>query len=383
MKEEKHLIVIGGATGSGKTEMAIAVARHYGCEIISADSRQFYRGMDIGTAKVKSEVPQHFIDFLEPDQDYSAGDFERDVTNFLNEYFKTHNYCILCGGSTLYIQAVCEGLDEFPAVEESVKLQVENLYLEEGIEGLKKQLKILDPEYYEVVDLSNPQRVMRALGVCYASGKPFSFFRKKNTRQRPYEIHYFWLGWPRKKLYERIEKRVDQMLEQGWVEEVKKLLQYKECTALNTVGYKEIIAYLEGKLGWEEMKNEIKIQTRRYAKRQYTWMRRDGFWITLSPLDFEFIPQYLKCNVDFKKFTLSEYESEYFYLNNGTKKISVVAKKAKHHIALKISEMNAEKEIQLLFCSFLAGDLYFEEYCGELPDIWKNYFINNGFRCVD
>jgi tRNA A37 N6-isopentenylltransferase MiaA len=223
---------------------------------------------------------------------------------------------------------------------------------------------------------------MRALGVCNASGKPFSFFRKKNTRQRPFEIHYFWLGWPRKKLYDRIEKRVDKMLEQGWVEEVKNLLEFKQYTSLNTVGYKEIIAYLEGKLEWEEMKNEIKIQTRRYAKRQYTWMRRDGFWTTLYPLDFEFIPLYLKSKVVFKQYSISESESEYFYLENEVKKISVVAKKGKNKTVLNINEMNADIAIQLLFCSFLAGDLYFEEYCGEVPELWRNYLNDIGFKKI-
>lgn len=379
----KHLIVIGGATGSGKTEMAIQVAKQFKCDIISADSRQIYRGMDIGTAKVKTEIPQYFTDFLEPHQEYSAGDFERDVMEFLDEYYKNHDYCILCGGSTLYIQAVCEGLDEFPKVEKDVEEKVEIIYRNDGIEGLQKLLKELDPTYYGVVDLSNPHRIMRALGVCLTSGKPFSFFRQKKTNPRPFEIHYFWLGWPRKKLYERIEKRVDFMLESGWVDEVRNLLHFKSMPALNTVGYKEIIAYLEGNMGWEEMVNEIKIQTRRYAKRQYTWMRRDAFWITLSPDDYGFIFEYMNSGLEFRKRILSDYATEYQCAQNDQVKISVLAQKKKNQILLKLNILEAEAKAEILFCSFLAGDFYFEEYCGELPEFWNNYFTDKGYKCVD
>jgi tRNA dimethylallyltransferase len=382
MKQEKHLIVIGGATGSGKTRMAEQLAIRYQCDIISADSRQIYKGMDIGTAKVKTSVNQHFIDFLEPDQGYSAGDFERDVFAFLDIYYQTNDYCILCGGSMLYIQAVCGGLDSFPEVSESANDQVNLIYAREGLEGLKKLLFRLDPNYYKEVDLNNAHRLMRALRVCISSGQPFSSFRKNNQEKRSFQIHYFWLGIPRNRLYNRIEERVDQMLSEGWLTEVNKLYSYKNFSSLNTVGYKEILGFIEGQMEWEAMRNEIKIQTRRYAKRQYTWMRRDGFWITITPNDYDFIPTYLTAGVEFKKMDNNSLESEYVCIEGGFKSISVIAKKRKSFIEIEITQLKAAEKIQIMFCSYLLGDFYFEKFSGDLPPLWKEQFEKNQFRCI-
>lgn len=273
------LVVIGGPTAVGKTATSIQVAQYFKTEIISADSRQFYKEMNVGTAKPSSSVlntvPHHFIDFLHVWEDYNAGDYERDVLLKLDELFKEHKVIIMTGGSGLYIDAVCSGFDEMPDVPQEVREKLNDDYLTKGLVYLQEQLKKADPEYYDQVDLSNPQRVIRALEIIGTTGKPYSSFRKKEPTPRPFDIIYFGLNMPRKELYEQINARVDVMIEEGLIEEVKSLKEYQHYNALQTVGYQEIFSYLNNEISLKEAIELIKQNTRRYAKRQLTWFRRN------------------------------------------------------------------------------------------------------------
>lgn len=296
--ESKYLIVVGGPTGSGKTAMAIRLAQYFQTEILSADSRQFFREMSIGTAKASPEelqaVPHHFINSLSIEQAYSVGDFERDALALLAHLYSAHQVVILAGGSSLYIKALCEGLDEFPEVPDPVRVAVEQLYQHEGIAALQQELAQVDPVYYEQVDRANPQRLIRAISVYRASGHPFSSFRTQQTEPRFFTPIYLWLELPREDLYQRINQRVDQMLKAGLEEEARGLYSQRHLNALQTVGYQELFDYFAGEISREEAIELIKRNSRRYAKRQGTWMRRDGFWKTFSPEQFDAIIQYLE-----------------------------------------------------------------------------------------
>lgn len=282
MLEKKYLIIIGGPTASGKTALAIQLAQHFSTEIISADSRQFFREMSIGTAKPSleelSQAPHHFINNLSIHDEYSVGDFEKDVLIRLNELFQQKDVVIMVGGTGLYIRAVCEGLDDFPEVPLSIRHDLEVVLEEKGIEILQNELKEVDPIYYEEVDKDNPKRLIRALSIFKASGQPFSSFRTKSKVERPFECIYIALDIPRDVLYDRINRRVDIMVTQGLVDEARALFPYKYLNALQTVGYSELFDYFEGKMTLNEAIDKIKQHTRNYAKRQSTWFRKDKHW---------------------------------------------------------------------------------------------------------
>jgi len=279
---QKYLLVIGGATATGKTALSIQLAQHYQTVILSADSRQFYREMNIGTAKPTPEelaqAPHYFINSLSITQPYSVGDYERDALALLEKLYQQHDLVILTGGSGLFIRAVCEGLDDFPAIPDTIRQNIQKLYEKEGLEGLQMILQEVDPDYYEEVDLQNPVRLMRALEVYQTSGKPFSHFRNQPSPPRPFLPIYIKLEMPREQLYARINQRVDQMMEAGLLEEVRALLPYRALNALQTVGYQELFDYLDGKTDLDSAVALITQNSRRYAKRQGTWFRKRPHW---------------------------------------------------------------------------------------------------------
>lgn len=273
------LIVIAGPTAVGKTDTAIWLAQHYGTEVVSADSRQFYREMSIGTAKPNAEeleaAKHYFINSHSITEDFTVGDYEKQALALLDKLFKTHDKVILAGGSGLYIKAVCEGFDELPDADPAIREQLNQELSEKGIAFLQEKLKAADPEYYQQVDLNNPQRIIRALQVFESTGKPFSSFRKATVNKRPFNIVKFCVNLPREMLYERINRRVDIMVERGLVEEVRSLLPYRHLNALNTVGYSELFDYFDSKTDLETAISLIKQNTRNFAKRQLTWFRKD------------------------------------------------------------------------------------------------------------
>jgi tRNA dimethylallyltransferase len=298
MSAKKHLLVIGGPTAGGKTGFAIRLARHFRTDIVSADSRQFFREMTIGvakpTAKELAAAPHHFIGHLSVEQPYSVGAYERDTLTKLEELFREKDVVILAGGSGLYINALCQGMDEFPEVPLRVRKEVELLYQQEGLAALHRALAEADPDYLAEADRQNPHRLIRALAVCRAAGKPFSSFRKRAAQARSFTPVYLQMHWPRAALYDRINRRVDQMMADGLLEEARRLLPYRRHTALQTVGYRELFDYLDGRTDLETAVELIKRNTRRYAKRQLTWMRRDGFWKHFHPSEWELTLPYLQ-----------------------------------------------------------------------------------------
>ncbi len=287
----KTLIVIAGPTASGKTAAAIELAQYYKTEIVSADSRQFYREMSIGTAKPTNDelaaAPHHFINSHSITETFSAGDFEKQGIGLLNELFKTHDVLILVGGSGLFIKAICEGFDVFPDIQPGLREKLNTELDQKGISYLQEKLKAADPEYYEQVDLDNPQRVIRALEIFESTGKPYSSYRKSATAARNFNIVKLGLTLPRAALYQRINQRVDIMVQHGLVEEVRSLLPYRHQNALNTVGYSELFDYFDGKSDLITAIELIKQNTRRFAKRQITWFGRDEniIWLQADSKD--------------------------------------------------------------------------------------------------
>ncbi|RKX17603.1 MAG: tRNA (adenosine(37)-N6)-dimethylallyltransferase MiaA [Candidatus Zixiibacteriota bacterium] len=281
----KTLVVIGGPTAVGKTAVAIELAKHFTTEIISADSRQFYREMTIGTAKPTNEerqaVRHHFIDSLSIHDYYNAWQFEQDVLKFLETYFKRHDIVFLTGGSGLYIDAVCHGLDDLPTIKSEIRQNLLDRYEKEGIEGIRFELKQVDPEYYLQVDLKNPQRILHALEIFYQTGKKFSVMRKEQAAERPFKIVKIIIHQEREILYERINDRVDKMIEKGLIKEAKLLYSHRQLSPLQTVGYRELFDHFDGRYDLEEAVRLIKRNTRHYARRQISWFKRDpkNLWI--------------------------------------------------------------------------------------------------------
>ncbi len=277
--DDKLLLVVLGPTAIGKTDVAIKLAKHFDTEVISADSRQFYKDIRIGTAKpLPSEmkgVRHHFIDTLELQENYNVYEYEKDVLKLLDSLFIRHNIVIMSGGSGLYIDAVCKGIDELPDADEELREELKEKFEEEGIGFLQEELKNLDPDFYEMVDRNNPKRIMRAIEVCRLMGMPYSKLRKSEEQPRDFKILKIGLNTDREILFDRINRRVDKMMESGLLEEAKSVYEFRTSNSLNTVGYKELFAYLDGKESLEWAVEKIKTNTRRYAKRQLTWFNKD------------------------------------------------------------------------------------------------------------
>ena len=293
----KRLIVLLGATGVGKTDLSIRIAQHLQCPIISSDSRQIYREMTIGTAVPTTEqlasVKHYFIQSRSIFDDYTAGKFEIDAIELIENLFRAHNQLLMVGGSGLYIDAVCRGIDAIPATDNWLRQSLIQRYQTEGIESLRFELKRLDAEIYNQIDIKNPQRIMRALEVCLTSGKPYSSLKQNFTKTRDFDILKIGIQRNRNELYDRINQRVDQMFEQGLIDEAKQLYEHRNINALKTVGYKEIFDFLDGKTTIEQAKELIKRNTRRYAKRQTSWFARYNDIAWFSPTDFDAIVEKL------------------------------------------------------------------------------------------
>lgn len=282
----KLLVVVAGPTAIGKTAFAITLAQHFQTVILSADSRQIFKEMSIGTAKPDatqlSAVTHYFINHISIHEPYNAGQYEAEAIELLNKLFSEKDIVILCGGSGLYIDAVCNGFDEVPKADETTRKYLSALYEKEGIKALQQLLAEKDIAYYKIVDKNNPQRIMRALEVCLTTGKPYSSFRKATKKKRSFSLLKIALNTDREKLYQQINKRVDSMMLQGLEAEAKSLYAYKENNALQTVGYEELFKFFEGKTTKQGAVDLIKQHTRNYAKRQLTWFRKDKNYLWLQ-----------------------------------------------------------------------------------------------------
>ena len=287
---DKYLVVIAGPTASGKTATAIKVAKALGTEIISADSRQFYKELPIGTAaptnEELSEVQHYMVHNLNVEDKYDVADYENDVLSLLKKLFINHDAVVLTGGSGLFIDAVCKGLDSIPDISEETRNKVDNIYREGGLTALQNEVQRLDPEYYNIVDKCNPRRLQRAVEVCYQTGLTYSSFRNNTAKVRDFKIIKVALLWERNELISRINLRVENMILEGLLEEARAMLPKRHLNSLNTVGYKELFEYFDGKVTLNEAVEQIKIDTRQYAKRQMTWLRKnnDYQWFTIDEI---------------------------------------------------------------------------------------------------
>ena len=292
------LVVLIGPTAVGKTDTSLAIAEHFSCPIISSDSRQMYQGMEIGTAMPgKDELARckhYFVGQLQPGDYYSAAKYEEDVMQLLEKEFAKNKVMLMSGGSMMYIDAVCKGIDDIPTVDDETRAMVLEKYEKEGLEQLASELRILDPEYYNEADIKNPKRVMHALEICYMTGKTYSSFRKRSVKERPFKIIKIGLQRDREELYERINRRVDMMIEQGLIEEVKRFAHLKHHNSLNTVGYKEIFKYLDGEWTLPFAIEKIKQNTRIYSRKQVTWYRKDEEIAWFHPDDIQEIIKYIE-----------------------------------------------------------------------------------------
>lgn len=280
MNSKKTLIVLIGPTGVGKTDLSIKIAEKYNSPIISADSRQLYSELKIGTAAPTEEylkrVKHYFVGTLKLTDYYSAAQYESDVISLLDELFKENDTILLTGGSMMYIDAICKGIDDIPTVDNDTRQMMMEKYEKEGLERLCAELKLLDPEYYSIVDLKNPKRVIHALEICYMTGKTYTSFRTGNKKHRFFNIIKIGLCRDREELYERINRRVDIMINDGLADEVKSVYQYRNLNSLNTVGYKEIFQYLDGNCTLDFAIEKIKQNSRIYSRKQMTWFKRDN-----------------------------------------------------------------------------------------------------------
>ena len=295
---QKHLLIICGPTAVGKTALSVQLAKYYSTEVISADSRQLYKEMSIGTAKPTVQdmegVPHHFIDCISIQQNYTAGDYEREVIKKLDELFTQHDIVVMCGGTGLYIDAVCKGFDEGIESNAEIKKQITEQYNLLGLNWLQNQVKEKDIDFYNKADIHNPQRLMRALEVCLVTGKPYSSLRKNIVAERNFNVIKIFINENREVLYEKINKRVDLMMQHGLLKEAESLYPYKNLNALNTVGCKELFDYFDNKTSLDKAVDLIKQHTRNYAKRQVTWFKNDEDCTTFSPNEIEKIKAFVE-----------------------------------------------------------------------------------------
>lgn len=298
MNCKKHLIVVTGPTAVGKTSLCIKLAKKLDCEIISADSRQFFKELAIGTAKPAKEemngVIHHFIDFISIEEEFNAGKFELAALKLLSTIFKENDFALMTGGSGLYIQAVCEGMNDIPAVDARFREELYEELEQHGLELLAEELKVKDYEYFQLVDKSNPQRIIRALEICRGTGEPYSSFRQDKKFIRDFEIIKIGLDRDRDELFDRINLRMDQMIAAGLFEEAKAHYHHRHLNALKTVGYKEVFDYLDGKYDKEEAIRLLKRNSRRYAKRQLTWFKKDPEFVWFHPEEFDKIVAHIQ-----------------------------------------------------------------------------------------
>lgn len=275
----KTLIVLTGPTGVGKTELSIRMAERYGCPILNADSRQLYRDIPIGTAAPTAaelaRVHHYFVSTLALTDYYSAATYEQEALRVLAEEFAQRDVCLLSGGSMMYVDAVCNGIDDIPTIDDATRTLLKQRYADEGLEPLVAELRLLDPEYYAQCDLRNPKRVVHALEVCYMTGRTFTSFRVGRRAERPFRIVKIGLQRERADLFDRINRRVDTMMEQGLLDEVRRVLPFRTCNSLNTVGYKELFRHLDGEWTLDFALDKIRRNTRVYAKKQITWFKKD------------------------------------------------------------------------------------------------------------
>lgn len=295
---QKYLVTVAGPTAVGKTALSIRLARDLGTEIVSADSRQFFRELSIGTAKPTPEelmqAKHHFVDSHSISEAYSAGDFERDALALLNDLFQKYNMVVMTGGSGFYVKAVLEGLDDLPTPLPGLRESLMQKLNDNGLSPLQEEIRLIDPEFAGTPEIANPQRVVRALEVFYTSGMPISQFKLNNTRSRPFYPINIALDRDRAELYQRIDQRMDIMLQEGLVEEAKSVIGYREHHALKTVGYREVYSYLDGDYNEAEMVRLLKQNSRRYAKRQLTWFRHQGNFEWFHPDEYDRILEYIR-----------------------------------------------------------------------------------------
>ena len=292
------LIVVVGPTGVGKSAVSMEIAGHFRTEIISSDSRQIYRELAVGTAVPPPEdlrqVKHHFIQTHSIHDSYNASRFESEVLSTLDELFPRLNPVVMTGGSMLYVDTVCKGIDDLPTVDPLLREDLLERFRAEGLEPLRLQLRQLDPEFYAVVDLKNPKRILHALEMCLMTGKPYSSLRTNTPRQRPFRIIKVGLNMPREELYDRINRRVDQMVASGLVEEARSVYAFRELNSLNTVGYKELFQFFDGQLSMEEAVERIRCNSRKYARKQLTWFRKDPDITWFEPHERNAIIQFLE-----------------------------------------------------------------------------------------
>lgn len=298
------LFVLLGPTAVGKTALSFKIAKLLDSPIINCDSRQIYKDMCIGTAaptdRELDEVKHYFVKILELQQYYSAAQYEEDVMKLINQLSQTHDNLLLSGGSMMYIDAVCNGIDDIPTVAPEVREELKARLQTEGLDKLRNELKLLDPEYYNIVDLKNPKRIVHALEICHTSGKTYTSFRIRKKKERPFQIFKIGLRREREDLFARINKRVDMMMQEGWLEEAKRLYPYRHLNALNTVGYKELFKYFDGTWNLASATEKIKKNTRDYAKKQMTWFAHDESIHWFNPENEKEILDFISTNIQSK-----------------------------------------------------------------------------------